>query len=161
MEAIILTAPAFLEHWQGHRRLTRRVIEAFPENELFTFSVGGMRPFATLAQEMMGLAGAGVRGAATRDWSNLGALSYRSGEGAPNTKQELLDRWDETTREIEHWWPQITPERFQETDKVFNAYENTICLSFMYLLDNEVHHRGQGYVYLRALGLEPPGFWER
>jgi uncharacterized damage-inducible protein DinB len=24
-----------------------------------------------------------------------------------------------------------------------------------------VHHRGQGYVYLRALGIEPPPFWER
>jgi uncharacterized damage-inducible protein DinB len=29
------------------------------------------------------------------------------------------------------------------------------------VIDNEVHHRAQGYVYLRALGLEPPHFWER
>jgi uncharacterized damage-inducible protein DinB len=28
-------------------------------------------------------------------------------------------------------------------------------------IDNEVHHRGQGYVYLRALGVEPSPFWER
>ena len=26
---------------------------------------------------------------------------------------------------------------------------------------NEIHHRGQGYVYLRALGIEPPPFYER
>jgi uncharacterized damage-inducible protein DinB len=31
----------------------------------------------------------------------------------------------------------------------------------MYVIDNEVHHRGQGYVYLRALGIEPPPFYER
>ncbi len=31
----------------------------------------------------------------------------------------------------------------------------------LYAIDNEVHHRGQGTVYLRALGLEPPPFWER
>jgi uncharacterized damage-inducible protein DinB len=24
-----------------------------------------------------------------------------------------------------------------------------------------VHHRGQGYVYLRALGIEPPPFYDR
>ena len=30
-----------------------------------------------------------------------------------------------------------------------------------YLIDNEVHHRGQGYVYLRELGVEPPAFYER
>ena len=28
-------------------------------------------------------------------------------------------------------------------------------------IDNEIHHRGQAYVYLRALGIEPPHFWER
>jgi uncharacterized damage-inducible protein DinB len=30
-----------------------------------------------------------------------------------------------------------------------------------YVIDNEIHHRGQGYVYLRELGIEPPPFWER
>jgi len=36
-----------LQQWQGHRRLTRRTIEAFPEKDLFTFSVAGMRPFGS------------------------------------------------------------------------------------------------------------------
>ena len=36
---------SLLEHWQGHRRLTRRVIEAFPEDKLFSYSFGGMRPY--------------------------------------------------------------------------------------------------------------------
>jgi uncharacterized damage-inducible protein DinB len=31
----------------------------------------------------------------------------------------------------------------------------------MYFLDNEIHHRGQGYVYLRELGVEPPAFYQR
>jgi uncharacterized damage-inducible protein DinB len=29
------------------------------------------------------------------------------------------------------------------------------------VIDNEIHHRAQGYVYLRALNIEPPHFWER
>ena len=28
-------------------------------------------------------------------------------------------------------------------------------------VDNEIHHRGQGYVYLRALGIAPPAFYDR
>ncbi len=28
-----ITAEGLLEHWQGHRRLTRRVIAAFPERD--------------------------------------------------------------------------------------------------------------------------------
>ncbi|MFS8616658.1 MAG: DinB family protein [Solitalea sp.] len=31
----------------------------------------------------------------------------------------------------------------------------------MYLIDNEIHHRGQGFAYLRSLGIAPPFFWER
>jgi uncharacterized damage-inducible protein DinB len=31
----------------------------------------------------------------------------------------------------------------------------------LYVVDNEIHHRRQGYVYLRALGIEPPAFFER
>ncbi|MCR6722357.1 MAG: hypothetical protein NVV59_19165 [Chitinophagaceae bacterium] len=42
-----------LQRWQGHRSLTRRVIDSFPENELFTFSIGGMRPFAAMVHEFL------------------------------------------------------------------------------------------------------------
>jgi hypothetical protein len=37
---VVITPEALLEHWQGHRRLTRRLIDAFPEDQLFSFSVG-------------------------------------------------------------------------------------------------------------------------
>ena len=40
-EVGVVTATDILKNWQGHRRLTRRVIEAFPEDKLFGFSVGG------------------------------------------------------------------------------------------------------------------------
>ena len=64
-----MTPDALLSHWQGHRRLTRRVIDAFPEDQLFTFSVGGMRPFGMLALEMLSMAVPMVRGAASGDWA--------------------------------------------------------------------------------------------
>ncbi|MGH7551718.1 MAG: DinB family protein, partial [Longimicrobiales bacterium] len=49
----VIKPAALLEHWQGHRRLTRRVIDAFREDRLFSFSIGGMRPFGALALEMI------------------------------------------------------------------------------------------------------------
>ena len=64
---IVMTPEALLDHWQGHRKLTRRVIEAFPENELFQYSAGGMRPFSELALEMVNMAGPGIRGIATNE----------------------------------------------------------------------------------------------
>jgi DinB family len=31
----------------------------------------------------------------------------------------------------------------------------------LYVIDNDIHHRGQGYVYLRASGIASPPFYER
>ena len=154
-----MTAEAFREHWQGHRQLTRRVIEAFPEDKLFTYSIGGMRPFAALALEMLHTAAPGVRGIVTRQWP-----SFQEVEKAypmPKTKDELLKMWDRATQQIDSLWPHITEERFQEVDKVFGMWEGPVRWGLLYFIDNEIHHRGQGYVYLRALGIEPPAFWDR
>ncbi len=148
-----------LEHWQGHRGLTRKVIETFPEEQFYTFSIGGMRPFAMLTMEIIDLA-RGIRGIATGDWEPKGqAETFHP--TAPEKKQEVLALWDEVTSEIEAFWPQISDTRFQETDKAFGMYEGTIYSLLLYFIDNEIHHRGQGYVYLRALGIEPPAFWDR
>ena len=44
--SLAISSDALRKHWQGHRSLTRRVIGAFPEERLFLYSIGGMRPFA-------------------------------------------------------------------------------------------------------------------
>jgi len=51
----ILAKEDLMKHWQGHRALTRRVIEAFQEKELFEFSIAGMRPFGDLAKERLSI----------------------------------------------------------------------------------------------------------
>ncbi len=153
--APVITPEALLEHWQGHRRLTRRVIEAFPEEAFFHFSIGGMRPFAALVMEMAGMAGPSMVGVATREWPTF------TPPALPGTKREVLQLWDEVTEQINRYWAQIPPERFQEHDVAFGVYDGIIYSHLLYFIDNEVHHRGQGYVYLRALGIEPPHFWKR
>ena len=154
----VIDSAAFLAHWQGHRRLTRRVLAAFPEPELFTMTIGGMRPFATMALELIDIASAGVRGVATGDWRPL--LNH-DGEATPSTRAELLARWDATTAQIEETWPSIPAGRFSEQDTAFGQYPGVVSEFLLYFVDNEIHHRGQGYVYLRSLGITPPGFYER
>lgn len=149
-----ITPDALLAHWQGHRRLTRRVIDAFPEEQLFTFSIGGMRPFGELAMEMVTMAVPMVRGAVSGDWSTAADRAVRP-------KQEVLRLWDESTEQLNALWPQIPPQRFQETMTAFGQYPGVLHDLILYVIDNEIHHRGQGYVYLRALGIEPPPFYER
>ena len=155
--AVVIPYDALLEHWQGHRRVTRRMIQAFPDDALFGFSIGGMRPFSAMALEMIRMASAGMRGLATREWP----IVYPKDAPTPSTKPELLRLWDQTTDEIEALWPRLPPLRFQEVDKAFGEWEGVVYGLFLYWIDNEIHHRGQGYVYLRALGIEPPAFYDR
>jgi len=150
----VMTAEDVLKHWQGHRRLTRKVIEAFPEEKLFEFSVGGMRPFAEMAWEFIRMAVPIVEGVSTGRWEE-----YKGAK--PTTKAELLRVWDTQTAELDEKFGKIPPHRFSEVDKAFGMWESTGLGTIQYAIDNEIHHRGQGYVYLRALGIEPPPFWER
>jgi uncharacterized damage-inducible protein DinB len=149
-----ITPDALLAHWQGHRRLTRRVIDAFPDDKLFSFSVGGMRPFGALAMEMTTMATPMLRGAVTGEWNAPGNRDARP-------KQEILRLWDESTEQIDTLWAQIPAQRFQETLTAFGQYTGVLHDLILYVIDNEIHHRGQGYVYLRALGIEPPAFFDR
>src|ERR1051325_777076 len=116
METTTKTKPAtfispdqLFEQWQGHRRLTRKVIEAFPEDKLFTFSVGGMRPFGELAMEMLTMAVPGIEGVVTRKWKTW--TEMEAALPKPKNKAELLKLWDESTTRMNALWPQIPAER--------------------------------------------------
>jgi hypothetical protein len=91
--APFITPEALLQHWQGHRRLTWRVIEAFPEDQLFNLSIGSMRPFGAQAMEMIGMAAPMVRGTATGEWDQLITRE-------PRPREDILRLWNESTELI-------------------------------------------------------------
>src|SRR6476620_2441772 len=111
-DTVVLAPEALLDHWQGHRRVTRRMIEAFPEDKLFTHSVGGMRTFGELAGEMLGMAVPIASGVASGKWGQWA-------ESKPTTKSEVLKQWDESTAELDRVFKTIPPHRFQEVDTAF------------------------------------------
>lgn len=152
----VITSEELLAHWQGHRGLTRRLIEAFPEQEFFDYSIGGMRPFADMVQELLAIAVPGLR-------EITGGKTEELKEHIEHGKQKahILKLWDEATEELNQLWGQIPVERFHEHILAFGQYEGSVWSTIFYFIDNEIHHRGQGYVYLRSLGIDPPFFWER
>ncbi|MGB3066765.1 DinB family protein [Sphingobacterium thalpophilum] len=155
MKTEIISKNTLLEHWLGHRNLTRQTIDRFPEEELFNFKVEGMRPFAAMVKELLGIAVPGLQE----------IVDNKSGELDENlnysTKAQLLQAWDEATPQIIELFGKIPEDRFTEEFNLFGQYKSPIIHSILYFIDNEIHHRGQGYVYLRLLGIEPPFFWER
>jgi uncharacterized damage-inducible protein DinB len=152
--APVITPEQLLTLWQGHRRVTRRVIDAFPDDQLFTFSIGGMRTFGDLATEFLRMSVPTLRGIKTGNWDS-------TEKPEPKTKAEVLKLWDADSAEIDRVFPTVPTSRFQETDTAFGQWKMQVYDLLFYIIDNEIHHRGQGYVYLRALGIEPPAFYDR
>jgi uncharacterized damage-inducible protein DinB len=151
----VFTPEDLLKHWQGHRGLTRKMIEAFPEDKLFTHSIGGMRPFSDLVYEFLGMAVPGLKGIATDQWQKWADADK------VKSKEELLALWDQATDDINTIWATIPAERWHEQIVAFGQWPGTCTSILFYFIDNEIHHRGQAYVYLRSLGIEPPAFWDR
>ncbi|MEF2280049.1 DinB family protein [Deinococcus sp. YIM 134068] len=154
--AALLTPEHLLTHWQGHRRLTRRMIEAFPEDQLFTFTAAPpMRSFGALAWELYNVSAYMLDGLVSDEWPNPDSSAPE-----PQDRAALLAAWDELTAKIDEGLPTIPPARYGEEKTLFWGVMLALDAA-LYAIDNEIHHRGQGYVYLRALGIEPPPFWER
>src|SRR5690606_37646954 len=108
----------------------------------------GMRPFGELVMELNRMAAPGAHGVVTGEWKELAAFAEENGlDDSPKTKAGILKLWDWSTAHMNEVWPRLEPGRFQETDVAFGMYEGTVWWICMYLIDNEIHHRGQGYVY--------------
>ena len=95
-----------------------------------------------------------VRGMTTDNWEKFEFAK-------PTTKQELLAEWDTQTAQLDKEFNLIPANRFSETMKAFGQWEMKGFQLLLYVIENEIHHRGQGYVYLRSLGIEPPAFYDR
>lgn len=143
---------------EGNRRLTIRTLKAFTENDLFHYSAAPpMRPFGALIREILALEEAIMRAAATGEY-RFELDRYR---GA-TTARELLEACDSVREQTLAWWPGLTVEGLLTVEQdPWVPVPQSHLARIQFALENEIHHRGQGYVYLRTLGFEPPAFYER
>jgi uncharacterized damage-inducible protein DinB len=152
-----LTPDALLPYWQGHRRLTRRTIQVFPEDQIFAFApTAPLRTFGAMMSEVVSMIEPTVRGLASGQW-------HFSAPPEIKTKEQLLTAWEEADRILAAKWPSIGSPRFLDSDATVSSglppQPNADYV--LYQIDNEIHHRAQGFIYLRLLGVEPPPFHER
>lgn len=149
----LLTPEALLTNLKDVRALTRNVIEAFPEKELFEFSVANLRPFSQMVEEFLMI----TNYIFTETLHEKHTPFYTEGQ-FPTTKAEVLALWDRATEIIDREWTKVG-----DYTQPLTIYQMTFSFAqwILYFIENESHHRGQGYTYLRALNIEPPFFWAR
>jgi len=149
----LLTPQALLTNLKDVRALTRKVIEAFPEKDLFEFNIANLRPFSAMVEEFLMI----TNYIFTETLHEKHTPFYTEGQ-FPTTKAEVLALWDRATEILDREWKEVG-----DYTQSLTIYQMTFSFAqwILYFIENESHHRGQGYTYLRALGIEPPSFWGR
>ena len=149
----LLTPEALLTNLKDVRALTRNVIEAFPEKELFEFSVANLRPFSQMVEEFLMI----TNYIFTETLHEKHTPFYTEGQ-FPTNKAEVLALWERATEILDREWTKVG-----DYTQPLTIYQMTFSFAqwILYAIENESHHRGQGYTYLRALNIEPPFFWAR
>ena len=151
----LLTLEQFYTHFQGHRRLTLRTIEAFPEDNLFSYNVEPMRSFGEIAKEMLEIENSIIHGVLSGEWK------WEPKYSSVANKQEIVSAFEALGKQTQENWSKLSTERLQAVEKDAWGMTWANYNRLLYMIDNEIHHRAQGYVYLRSLGIEPPAFYER
>jgi len=149
----LLTPEALLTNFKDARILTRKVIEAFPEKDLFEFSNANLRPFSRMVEEFLMI----TNYIFTETLHEKHTSFYTEGQ-FPTTKEDVLALWDKATEIIDNEWKEI-----ENYTQPLTIYQMTFSFTqwILYAIENETHHRGQGYIYLRTLQIDPPYFWGR
>ncbi len=140
-----------LAYWQDHRAHTKQLIETFSEETFFNYSIGELRPFSEIVRELIRITSLAVRVII----KEVPLQKYQTTD-LVHSKARLLALWDETTFLINTNWDQLSLERFHETVSFWTLKECKVYEAIFYLIDNEIHHRGQACVYLRSLGVRHP-----
>jgi uncharacterized damage-inducible protein DinB len=153
--AELLTPEKLWEHWEGHRRLTLRTVEAYPEAQLSTYKAGPMRTFAELMAEIVNVEESVMNGLRSGRWA------WEPAYTAFASKTDLLTTFEKVRKGTRETYPTLTAEKLQAVETDGWGVQSSNLERLLYVIDNEIHHRAQSYVYLRLLGVEPPAFYER
>ncbi|HBZ00009.1 MAG TPA: hypothetical protein DEO84_01685 [candidate division Zixibacteria bacterium] len=141
---------AIIKYWDNVRRLTLDVLERFPDDKLSYRPIPTVRTVAEqfehiLAEEIF------VRnGLMLKLWENVPSPNEACTD--KGVLAEMLRREHETTSRVLRMLPPDTFGVFHETPYGQMTTEAVIYLT----IDEEIHHRGNLYVYLRLLNIVPP-----
>jgi uncharacterized damage-inducible protein DinB len=149
----------FFEVWEENRRLTNRIVRSLTETgALDQTPVAGMRSFREMLIEIWEMERGYIEGLALGNWR------WEPGEHLKTLPIDEFLAYGRTIREqTRRLWPSISMETLLQPRRnpFWEGPEEPAIAWLTYALENEIHHRGQAYVYLRLIGKQPPEFYVR
>lgn len=146
--------------WEEFRLIngvTLRVIQALPKDKIDAHPIPNMRTPKELVAHMgtmMKTVTEGVaKGAIAADEKAESGAGLKSHE---DMVRYIQDCWKAADRTVKS----LTDAQLQAMVKTpwGMDFPGHVCATIVY--DEHLHHRGQLYAYLRALGVEPPFMWD-
>ena len=145
-----MTKNAILKYWENVRKLTMRVFDQFPEDQFGFRPVEGVRNVAEQFDHIL-IAELFARiGIITGIWDITPFKGDR--DLRPDTLRKKLYNENKKTLGLFRLLPEGQFMKIYHTP--FGAITGEALI--YETIDEEIHHRGNLYVYLRILGLEPP-----
>jgi uncharacterized damage-inducible protein DinB len=137
--------------------ITLRVIEAIPKDKIDARPIGAMRTPKELVAHMyttMRTVAEGIaRGSITADERADAGTELRS-------REDMIRYARDCWKAADQVMPILTDAQIQAMVKTPWGMDlpGHVCSTIIY--DEHLHHRGQLYAFLRALGVEPPFLWD-
>jgi uncharacterized damage-inducible protein DinB len=141
---------AIIKYWDNVRRLTLEVLEHFPDDALSFRPIPTVRSAAEQFDHILEVEIYTRKGLISDNWDSAPKPSL--GNSDMQSLSRMLRTEHETTSTMLRALP---PKAF---DRRYQTKFGTItCEGLIYLaIDEEIHHRGNLYVYLRLLDIVPP-----
>jgi len=151
------TLHATWDHLRQLNGITMRCVEALPEDRLESHPIPNMRTPRELVTHMYRVLKTSAEGVVSGAMANP---EDPAGEPRIGSKQDLIDFCLKCWNEADHAVRSTTDAQLAATvgtpwNKSFPGH---VCYSL--IRDEMLHHRGQLYAYLRAMGLGVPSMWD-
>ena len=141
---------AIIKYWRNVRALPLEVLDRFPESQMSFRPAKSIRTAAEQFDHILAVELYIRKGLTENAWGPVPT----PGLGI-STKKGLLEKltWEhEETGRVLRMLPESSFEGFYQTRFGRLSGEGIIYLG----IDEEIHHRGNLYTYLRLMGIEPP-----
>jgi len=141
---------ACLDDLDRIREVTLDTARLFPGGNLNPKPVPGMRSAGQILAHILDTEIAVAMAIGTGVW--------RFGQGPHRlSRLETFERWSAATRRRTlEYLANLDDDRLWQPAEAPDGAPLSVFLLFQTIAENEIHHRGQLFVYLRLLGLEPP-----
>lgn len=152
---------AFLDHWDGVRLVTRKLLTAFEERDLAQPVLAGGRSVGEVFHHIGAHQFFVSRGVLARRWDPDPGdpdVDWDRHRGEVAGSSERLQDWLNCTQTALHeWFADTAPSALTEL-RPDNPWHDGIrgWLLLHHSYQDELHHRGQLYVAARRLGRVPP-----